>query len=41
LSLTIDPACLLITIGVNLAVVGLGVFILSKMFNSEKIMFNK
>ena len=41
LSLTIDPACLLITIGVNLVVVGLGVFILSKMFNSEKIMFNK
>ena len=32
---------ILITIGANLAITALGIFALAKMFNSEKIMFNK
>ena len=31
----------LITVGANIAVTAVGVFILTRMFNSEKIMFNK
>lgn len=31
----------LITLGANIAVTALGVFVLTRMFNSEKIMFNK
>ena len=41
LSLEIDMINLTITILMNLLVVGLGVLGLTKMFNSEKIMFNK
>lgn len=32
---------ILITVGVNIGVISLGVYLLTKMFNSEKIMFNK
>ena len=32
---------MLITVGVNVIFTGLGVFVLTRMFNSEKIMFNK
>ncbi len=32
---------ILITVGANVAVTALGIFVLAKMFNSEKIMFNK
>ena len=41
LNLTINIPAILITIFVNSAVIALGVFLLTKMFNSEKIMFNK
>ena len=41
LSLTVNPGYLAITIGSNLVIVSIGVWILTKMFNSEKIMFNK
>ncbi|MGE4320453.1 MAG: ABC transporter permease [Acholeplasmataceae bacterium] len=41
LSLTVNPEYLAITIGSNLVIVSIGVWILTKMFNSEKIMFNK
>jgi sodium transport system permease protein len=30
-----------ITVAVNLTVTGIGIFVLTRMFNSEKIMFNK
>ena len=32
---------ILITVGINIGCISLGVFLLTKMFNSEKIMFNK
>ena len=41
LSSAIDPFAIIITIGVNIGYISLGVFLLTKMFNSEKIMFNK
>lgn len=41
LSLTLDPICLLLTILTNIVVIVGGIFVLGKMFNSEKIMFNK
>jgi len=41
LSLEVVPLHLGITIISNLVVVGLGVWILTKLFNSEKVMFNK
>ncbi|MFA6801317.1 MAG: ABC transporter permease [Acholeplasmataceae bacterium] len=41
LSLTVNPSYLAITIGTNLVVVFVGVWMLTKMFNSEKVMFNK
>lgn len=41
LNLTINIPAILITIFANSAVIALGVFLLTKMFNSEKIMFNK
>ncbi len=41
LSLAVNPLNLGITIIVNLVVVSIGVWVLAKMFNSEKIMFNK
>ncbi|VEU82220.1 ABC transporter permease [Acholeplasma hippikon] len=41
LSLTINPLNLLLTIISNGVMIGIGVFVLAKMFNSEKIMFNK
>jgi sodium transport system permease protein len=41
LSLEVNPMNLIITFTVNLVVVGLGVYGLTKMFNSEKVMFNK
>ena len=41
LSLSMDPICLLITIGSNIICIAIGVFVLTKMFNSEKVMFNK
>ena len=31
----------LITMGANIAITAVGVFVLTRMFNSEKIMFNK
>lgn len=37
-SLTIDPICFIITILSNIVYISIGVFILAKMFNSEKIM---
>ncbi len=40
-SMSFNIAGFFITLGVNVAVFALGVFLLSKMFNSEKIMFNK
>lgn len=40
-SFSFDLAGFFITLGVNAVVFGLGVFALSKMFSSEKIMFNK
>ena len=36
-----DIVNVLITVGANIAVTAVGVFILTRMFNSEKIMFNK
>src|SRR5690554_6882983 len=41
LSLEVNSINLLITAAVNLGLVGIGVFILTLMFNSEKVMFNK
>ena len=41
LNLTINPACFIVTIVSNIAYVGLAVYGLTKMFNSERIMFNK
>jgi|SRR5690625_745663 len=41
LSLNISPIYLLLTSLINLLIITLGSFILTKMFNSEKIMFNK
>lgn len=41
LSLNMEPLSLGITIISNVAFISVGVFILSKMFNNEKIMFNK
>lgn len=41
LSLELNIVNLLITAGVNLLIVTLGIFLLTRMFNSEKIMFNK
>lgn len=38
---TFNMMNLFITVGVNLLVIVLGVFIIAKMFNSEKIIFNK
>ena len=40
LSLNFNPINFVITIVTNLAIFALGIVILSKMFNSEKIMFN-
>jgi len=36
-----DPVNMLITVASNIVVCAIGVFILTRMFNSEKIMFNK
>ena len=36
-----DAVNVLITVCANLAVTGIGIFVLTRMFNSEKIMFNK
>lgn len=41
LNFEFDPINFLITIIVNMLIVGLGIFGLTKMFNSEKVMFNK
>lgn len=41
LSMEIQPLMLAITIATNILFVGVGVCVLTKMFNSEKIMFNK
>lgn len=41
LSMEIQPLMLAITIVTNIVFVGVGVCVLTKMFNSEKIMFNK
>jgi sodium transport system permease protein len=38
---SINIFAIIITVISNLAYIGLGVFLLTKMFNSEKIMFNK
>ncbi|NMA05789.1 MAG: ABC transporter permease [Acholeplasmataceae bacterium] len=40
LSLEVNIINLLVTTFVNLGIVGIGVFLLTKMFNSEKVMFN-
>lgn len=40
-SFKVDVTALLITIGSNLAYTGLAIFALTKMFNSEKVMFSK
>ena len=40
-SFSITPAAVAVTAGVNLAVTLLGVFVLARMFNSEKIIFSK
>ena len=41
LNVSIDPLCFAITIISNIAYVGVAVIALTKMFNSEKVMFNK
>ena len=41
LKLSVNPINFIVTIGINLTVVFAGVYVLSKMFNSEKIMFQK
>ena len=40
LSLTIDPLCFTMFIISSVAYIGLGIFALTKMFNSERVMFN-
>ena len=40
-SFDIEPALILATVLSNLVYTGLGVFLLTKMFNSERIMFSK
>ena len=41
LSSSIDPFAVIITAAANIGYISLGVLLLTKMFNSEKIMFNK
>ena len=41
LNQTYNIWAILITVGVNIVCISLGVYLLTKMFNSEKIMFNK
>lgn len=41
LSFTFNTVAFLITIGINLVYISLGIFVITKMFNSEKVMFNK
>lgn len=41
LSYSFNPLCLLFTVVSNVVVIGLGILLLAKMFNSERIMFNK
>ena len=40
-SFDLNMVNILVTVAANVAVTGIGVFILTRMFNSEKIMFNK
>ena len=40
-SFDIEPALILATVLSNLVYTGMGVFLLTKMFNSERIMFSK
>ena len=40
-ALSFNPLHFVITIISNIAYIGIGIFVLTKMFNSEKIMFNK
>ena len=41
LSMSVDPLCFVVAIVANLIYFSLGIFILTRMFNSEKIMFQK
>ena len=41
LNVSIDPICFVVTIVSNIVYIGLAVFALTKMFNSERVMFNK
>lgn len=41
LNFTFDTVAFLITIGINLVYISLGILVITKMFNSEKVMFNK
>lgn len=40
-SITIDPVSFLICITSNIVYIGLGVFLLTKMFNNERVIFNR
>lgn len=40
LSITVDPICFIVYVLSSIVYIGLGIFALAKMFNSEKVMFN-
>ena len=41
LSFSFNTSAILLTVGINIIYVALGIYVITKMFNSEKVMFNK